>query len=45
MPGAGFEHTIPEFERSKTVRALDGAATDTANTIIVSTEIPRAIGQ
>jgi len=29
MPRAGFEHTIPVFERSKTVRALDRAATGT----------------
>jgi hypothetical protein len=27
MPAAGFESTIPVFERSKTVRALDRAAT------------------
>jgi len=29
MPRAGFEPTIPVLERSKTVRALDGAATGT----------------
>jgi hypothetical protein len=27
MPQVGFEHTIPEFERAKTVHALDRAAT------------------
>jgi hypothetical protein len=27
MPLVGFEPTIPEFERAKTVHALDGAAT------------------
>jgi hypothetical protein len=27
MPRAGFELTIPVFERAKTVHALDGAAT------------------
>jgi hypothetical protein len=27
MPLVGFEPTIPEFERAKTVRALDSAAT------------------
>jgi uncharacterized membrane protein len=27
MPQAGFEPTIPVFERAKTVHALDGAAT------------------
>jgi hypothetical protein len=27
MPGIGFETTIPVFERGKTVRALDRAAT------------------
>jgi len=26
MPRAGFEPTIPMFERSKTIRALDSAA-------------------
>jgi hypothetical protein len=26
MPQVGFEPTIPVFERTKTVRALDGAA-------------------
>jgi hypothetical protein len=26
MPQAGFEPTIPEFERTKTVHALDRAA-------------------
>jgi len=29
MPRAGFEPAIPVFERSKTVRSLDGAATGT----------------
>jgi hypothetical protein len=29
MPRAGFEHTIPMFEQSKTVRALDRAAIGT----------------
>jgi hypothetical protein len=29
MPQAGFEHAIPVIERSKTVRALDRAATGT----------------
>jgi hypothetical protein len=27
MPGAGFEPTIPVFERAKIFHALDGAAT------------------
>jgi hypothetical protein len=27
MPGIGFEFTIPAFERTKTVHALDRAAT------------------
>jgi hypothetical protein len=27
MPGVGFEHTIPVFERAGTVHALDRAAT------------------
>jgi hypothetical protein len=27
MPQVGFEHTIPVFERAKTVYALDRAAT------------------
>jgi hypothetical protein len=27
MPRVGFEHTIPVFERAKTVHALDRAAT------------------
>jgi hypothetical protein len=27
MPRAGFEPTIPVFERAKTVHALDGVAT------------------
>jgi hypothetical protein len=27
MPQVGFEHTIPMFERAKTVHALDRAAT------------------
>jgi hypothetical protein len=27
MPRVGFEPTIPEFERAKTVHALDRAAT------------------
>jgi hypothetical protein len=31
MPRAGFERTIPLFERPKTVLALDGAATGTGN--------------
>jgi hypothetical protein len=26
MPRVGFEHTIPAFERAKTVHALDSAA-------------------
>jgi hypothetical protein len=26
MPRVGFEHTIPAFERTKTVHALDRAA-------------------
>jgi hypothetical protein len=30
MPRAGFETTIPVFERSKTVHALDSAATGTS---------------
>jgi hypothetical protein len=29
MPRAGFEPTTPVFERSKTVRALDGEVTGT----------------
>jgi hypothetical protein len=27
MPQVGFEHTIPVFERAKTVHALDRSAT------------------
>jgi len=35
MPLAGFEPTILSFERLKTVRALDSAATGTGETIRV----------
>jgi hypothetical protein len=31
MPWVGFEHTIPAFERAKTVHALDRGATATGN--------------
>jgi hypothetical protein len=34
MPYVGFEHTIPGFERAKTVDALDRAATVTGCAII-----------
>jgi hypothetical protein len=33
MPPVGFEHTIPLFERSKAVHALDCAATMIGSTI------------
>jgi hypothetical protein len=35
MPPAGFEHMIPVFERSKTVRALDRAAIGTTLTSFI----------
>jgi hypothetical protein len=36
MPQAGFESTIPVFERSKIIRALDRAATGTGSFCIMS---------
>jgi hypothetical protein len=36
MPRVGFELTIPMFERSKIVRALDGAAIGTGSQISVN---------
>jgi hypothetical protein len=33
IPGAGFEPTIPEFKRAKTVHALDRGDTVTGSTI------------
>jgi len=34
MPQAGFKHAIPVFERSKTVHALDHAATGTGSNAV-----------
>jgi len=35
MPRAGFKPTIPVFERSKTVRALDRAAIGTGRSSVI----------
>jgi hypothetical protein len=44
MPRVGFEPTIPVFERSKTIRALDSAAIGTANFGIVGSNPSRGVG-
>jgi hypothetical protein len=36
MPGVGFKPTTPEFERTKTVHALDSAATVIGPTVFIS---------
>jgi hypothetical protein len=39
IPSEGFEHTIPVFERAKTVHVLDGAATLIGNSRSLTQEI------
>jgi hypothetical protein len=39
MPRVGFERTIPTFERSKTVHALDRAATVIGNDYLTTYKI------